>query len=108
MTKPVKYWIIGLSVLAAGGIGYIVYQQIKISKLNKKVSTLGEAYSGIDALDTNGIVIPSDASDVPDLPLYDNNGADDITTPDTTDTTTDTSSPYPYNTGYTPTDPYTA
>ena len=76
MNTKTKYLIVGLSVVSAAGLGYFIYSKVKIANLNKKVSTLSEADSSINAIDTSGIVIPTDVSNEPDVPLY--SGTDDL------------------------------
>ena len=59
----------GLSVLAATGIGYYIYLKIKQDELNKMISSRAEADAKIDNIDVTGIVIPADANVDPEVPL---------------------------------------
>jgi hypothetical protein len=74
--NKIKYLLITLSVISALGVGYFIYDKIKISKLNKKISTLEDANKQIDDIETEDIVIPADVSKEPELPPY--SGDDDI------------------------------
>jgi hypothetical protein len=69
MTKGKKYTIIAVSTLVVSGLGYFIYQKIKMSILNSKVSTIYEAEQKIDNIDTENVSIPEDASTEPVLPM---------------------------------------
>jgi hypothetical protein len=71
MTNSTKYIIVGLSVLSAAGIGYFVYSRIRIGKLNKKITTISQAYQEIAAVDVSDVhLTPGDITTEPDVPLY--------------------------------------
>jgi len=71
MTKGKKVAIISVSTLVVGIVGYFVYNKIKMSIINSKVSTIYEAEQKIDAIDVSDINIPADASTEPTLPMPD-------------------------------------
>lgn len=77
MTKGKKYTIIAVSTLVVSGLGYFIYQKIKTSILNSKVSTIYEAEQKIDDIDTSNIDIPADASTEPELPMPSSNFSKD-------------------------------
>jgi hypothetical protein len=68
METKTKYIVIGLSVLAATGIGYYIFLKVKEDQLNKLITSSPDAEIKIDNVDTNGIVIPTDVSNEPELP----------------------------------------
>ena len=65
MTKKTKYVVIGLSVLSAAGLGYFIYSKMKISALNKKVSSLSEVQTLIDNIQVDDTPIEPTEPDVP-------------------------------------------
>jgi len=69
MTNTKKYTIIAVSTLVVSGLGYFIYQKIKISLLNSKVSTISEAEKIIEEIDISDINIPPDVSTEPELPM---------------------------------------
>lgn len=81
MNTKTKYLVIGLSIISAAGVGYFVYSKLKIYSLNKKISTLNQAYQSISQIDVSGVVIPpADITTEPEVPLY--SGTSDEMLPD--------------------------
>lgn len=66
--------------MSAAGVGYFVYSKIKIYGLNKKISTINDAYQQISEIDVSQIVIPqADITVEAEVPLY--SADDDIGMP---------------------------
>lgn len=77
MTNGKKITIIAISTLVVGGVGYLIYNKIKMSILNSKVSTIYEAEQKIDNIDVSNVSVPEDASTEPTLPMPDPNFSKD-------------------------------
>ena len=67
MKNSKKYTIIIVSTIVVAGLGYFVYNKIKMSIINSKVSTISEAEEIINKIDVSDIKYPKT---LPQNPYY--------------------------------------
>lgn len=80
MKNSKKYTIIIVSTIVVAGLGYFVYNKIKMSIINSKVSTISEAEEIINKIDVSDIKLPDDLPTEPTLPMPNPNFSKDSLT----------------------------